>query len=54
MKRSTPVILLAALLVLGVLALPGQRAGTLAQGRVLVLGVDGGTWDVIVPMIEAG
>jgi len=53
-KRSTPVIVLAALLVLGVLALPGQRAGTLAQGRVLVLGVDGGTWDVIVPMIEAG
>jgi len=45
-------VALAAPLVAGSCAEPPGRG--LPPGRVLVLGLDGATWDVILPMIEAG
>ena len=53
-RRGVAILLLAALAVASGCSKSGGAPGAVDQPRVMVLGIDGGTWSEIVPMIEAG
>ncbi len=50
--KSSPAVARAVLL--GLLLLAGCRARPEPRGRIVLIGLDGGSWNLIAPMIEAG